>query len=210
MKRILATAVLLACLALTGCGETESENLTSNTSEEQRMEPVIEDALEEAYQEPFEITFLTELSNGFTGTAVRDDGGTCDFTYFSDGTLSTNYNSISYGPMVEDRIRQALAAYPTLSSGNVTITRMESNASYESLDDYLESSDYLAAILVTAPEEENQLITDLAGFETQMKTEGIKNEVTIQNVGILNYQTAFPETVTEETIRQDLVMEGRE
>lgn len=210
MKRILATVVLFACLALTGCGETKSENLTSNTPEELEMEPVIEDALEEAYQEPFEVTFLTELSDGFTGTATLESGETCDFTYFSDGTLSTNYNSIPYAPMVEDRVRQALTAYSTLSSGDVILTRMESTTEYENLDDYLASPDYEAAIRVSAPEDENQLMTDLVAFETQMKSEGIRNMITIEGIGILNYQTIFPETITEETIRQDMVTEGRE
>lgn len=202
-RQILLPLLLWIIFLCTACQVTYDENQTTNTSREMHAERKIERQLKKQYDEPFEVIFITELSSGdFVGSAENKNGETLDFTYTTDKTLTTNYNSMAYQPMMEDRVLQASMGLSSFDGYQISIARPEDQTTYEDLEDYLTNGTYSVQIRLRSNTDDAQLYADLAAFEQQMKEQQIYNSITIDDTRTLDFQHEFPIEINASVIEQ--------
>ena len=126
-KKVLTNIILLlTAVLLSGCGSSsKQENLTTNTDKELEAEGDIEQLLEDTYDETFEVNFITELQNGFTGSAITEEGQEIQFTLNEEGTLTSNYTTMEYQDAMEDLILQASMGLDCFQGYTASIVRAE-------------------------------------------------------------------------------------
>lgn len=201
-KKVLTNIILLlTAVLLSGCGSSpKQENLTTNTDKELEAEGDIEQLLEDTYDETFEVNFITELQNGFTGSALTEEGQEIQFTLNGEGILTSNYMTMEYQDAMEDLILQASMGLDCFQGYTASIVRAEEEDSYPDISSYLKNGNYTVGISLQTEKPFEECLTEITKFEQAMQEAGLRNILTVSGE-TLDFQHEFPEQVDEESVQ---------